>query len=416
MPADVMVLGAGIVGTSIAVHLAQRGQSVVLVDRRDAGEETSYGNAGLIQTEGVLPYTFPREIGKLIDYGFNQRTDMHYHPLALPRLAGFLGRYWWNSAPKRYAHVVAAYAPFILTAVAEHDRLIKAAGAEDLIVKQGWYRLFRSAATRDAAWREAEGVRDRFGVGHEQLSPAEMQAREPGLGGVIAGGLHWTDPWSIKDPGGLVKRYRDLFAKLGGRVERADALRLVPKGMGWSLPRDNGTIEAGQVVVALGPWSGDLVGRLGYNLPLGVKRGYHLHYAQPETHRLTSWVHDTDRGYMLCPMNQGIRLTTGVEFADRDAPSSPVQLGRAERSARELFPGLGAPVEAAPWRGARPCTPDMMPVIGPAPDHKGLWFAFGHAHHGMTLGPATGRLIAEMMAGEATYVDASAFGVGRLLR
>ena len=99
-------------------------------------------------------------------------------------------------------------------------------------------------------------------------------------------------------------------------------------------------------------------------------------------------------------MSKGIRLTTGVEFADRDAPPSPVQLARDEPLARELFP-LAERLEPEPWMGRRPCLPDMVPVIGKGERHQGLWFAFGHAHHGFTLGPVTGRLLAEMMTGRS---------------
>ena len=101
-------------------------------------------------------------------------------------------------------------------------------------------------------------------------------------------------------------------------------------------------------------------------------------------------------------MNRGIRLTTGVEFARRDAPPRPIQIERALPRARSLFP-LGEAVDAQPWMGARPCLPDMLPVIGKAPRHPGLWFDFGHQHHGLTLGPATGRLLAEMMTGDDAF-------------
>ena len=103
-------------------------------------------------------------------------------------------------------------------------------------------------------------------------------------------------------------------------------------------------------------------------------------------------------------MARGIRLTTGVEFAQRDAIRTPVQLGRVEPIARKLFP-LGERVDEEPWMGARPCTPDMLPVIGRAPRHRNLWFAFGHAHQGFTLGAVTGRLIAEMISGDQPLVD-----------
>jgi D-amino-acid dehydrogenase len=112
------------------------------------------------------------------------------------------------------------------------------------------------------------------------------------------------------------------------------------------------------------------------------------------------------------PMQRGIRLTTGAEFALRDAIRTPVQLGRAEPIARDLFP-LAERLDNEPWMGARPCTPDMLPVIGPAPQHANLWFAFGHAHHGLTLGAVTGRLVAQMVTGEQTFVDPAPYSAAR---
>jgi len=124
---------------------------------------------------------------------------------------------------------------------------------------------------------------------------------------------------------------------------------------------------------------------------------------------------DEDFGYVLAPMRRGVRLTTGVEFAHPDAPANPTQIVRAERRAREIF-DLGTPVETTPWLGLRPCLPDMRPVIGPAPGHPGLWFDFGHAHHGLTVGPASGRLLAEMMTGETPFADPSPFAATRFSR
>ena len=111
-------------------------------------------------------------------------------------------------------------------------------------------------------------------------------------------------------------------------------------------------------------------------------------------------------------MQRGIRLTTGAEFALRDAIRTPVQLGRAEPIARDLFP-LAERLDNEPWMGARPCTPDMMPIIGPAPRHEGLWFAFGHGHWGFTLGPATGKALASAMQGEPQPLDLSPYRIDR---
>jgi D-amino-acid dehydrogenase len=165
-------------------------------------------------------------------------------------------------------------------------------------------------------------------------------------------------------------------------------------------------------VVALGPWSMDVLAPLGYRFPLAVKRGYHMHYEAADGARLGRPVLDEEGGYVLTPMVGGLRLTTGAEFARRDAPKTPVQVDWTEKLARRLFP-FGARAEPEAWMGCRPIFPDSRPLIGKAPRHAGLWLAFGHQHLGFTLGPATGRLLAEMMTGEAPYVDPKPFGAER---
>ena len=169
---------------------------------------------------------------------------------------------------------------------------------------------------------------------------------------------------------------------------------------------------ARDAVVALGPWSNEVTEPLGYALPLGVKRGYHQHFRPQGNAVLNRPVLDVDGGFLLAPMMRGIRLTTGAEFADRDAAPSPVQVERAIPKARKLFP-LGDAVEAEPWMGARPCFPDMLPVIDRAARHPGLWFDFGHQHHGLTLGPVTGRLLAEMITGEEPFTDPAPYRADR---
>jgi len=210
----------------------------------------------------------------------------------------------------------------------------------------------------------------------------------------------------------LTKAYADLFTGRGGRFLKGDARQLDVHPSGWRLVTDKSSIEAREVVVALGPWSDDVFRPLGYRIPLAVKRGYHMHYGVEGNAALGHSVRDADGGFALAPMRKGIRLTTGVEFADRDAPPSPVQLARDEPLARELFPLTGR-LEPEPWMGCRPCLPDMVPVIGKGERHQGLWFAFGHAHHGLTLGPVTGRLIAEMMTGEEPFTEPSLYAASR---
>ena len=410
--ADAIVLGAGIVGICVALHLQQRGRSVALVDRRGGAEETSFGNAGLIQREGVYPYGFPHDYGALLRYGFNRTIDAHYHPSALPRLAPFLWKYWHHSRPARHEKIAHVYAKLIEHCVTEHDALAKEAGAEGFLKRTGWMKVFRTERERDIRYAEAARWKAEYGLNFRTLDADALREEEPHLAPVLVGGLHWVDPVCVDDPQGLALAYLTLFESRGGKFLQGNAASLAQAGEGWSVRTGDGNVTAKDAVIALGPWADTLTQSLGYDLPLAVKRGYHMHYRAAGHAKLNHPVLDHERGYFLAPMRRGVRLTTGAEFARRDAIKTPVQLGRAEPIARDLFP-LAERLDTEPWMGARPCTPDMLPIIGPAPRHRNLWFSFGHAHHGLTLGPVTGRLVADLVAGEKPFVDPAPYRADR---
>ncbi|QWG19982.1 FAD-binding oxidoreductase [Bradyrhizobium sediminis] len=412
LKADVLVLGAGMVGVGAALHLQQRGRDVILVDRNElAGEETSFGNAGLIECASVFPYMFPRDFGQILRYAMNRAPQVRYSLADLPAFLPWILRYYLASSPERALHSAMAELPLIRASLIEHEALIAEAGVPELLRRDGWIKLYRSDATLADALSDFERARQ-YGVAGHVLDGKAIAAREPNLSGEFSGAIHFPAPGFVPDPGGLAKAYAALLVRKGGRFLVGDARTLEQSAGGWRIGGSSGAAVAREVVVAMGPWS-DLVFRpLGYAIPLSVKRGYHLHVAARGNAVLNHPVLDADQGFVLAPMNRGIRLTTGVEFARRDAPPTPVQLQRALPQAHALFP-LGEAVDAKPWIGARPCLPDMLPVIGRAPRHAGLWFDFGHQHHGLTLGPATGRLLAEMMTGETPFADPTPFAVER---
>jgi D-lysine oxidase len=210
----------------------------------------------------------------------------------------------------------------------------------------------------------------------------------------------------------VTRAYAARFAGLGGVFLTGDARTLHRSGSNWRVETDQGALDASQCVIALGPWASDLFKQLGIALPLAVKRGYHRHFRAQGNAGLARPVLDADVGYLITPMEQGIRMTTGAEFAARDAQPSPVQFDRIMPRARELFP-FGERADDTTWMGSRPCLPDSRPVIGRAPRLSGLWLAVGHAHWGLTLGPATGRLIAEMIAGETPFCDPAPYRAER---
>jgi len=412
MHPDVVVLGAGMVGVSAALHLQQRGRSVVLIDRRGPGEETSYGNAGLIQREGVVPYPFPRDVLLLARYAFNLLPEANLHWSALPSIAPWLFRYWRASTPEEVAKTARGARPLVERCIVEHEALMGEAGLLGLVRRTGYMRIYRSAAALEDALAKQRMDRDLYGVSYEALDAAKVAELEPHLKGGIAGGVLMPDPVSVSDPGALVQGYARLFTERGGRLLEAEAQGLEQVSDGWSVATSRGPVSASAVVLALGPWSDDIFRPLGYRFPLGVKRGYHQHFKALGNATLNRPVLDAEFGYMLAPMARGIRLTTGAEFALRDAPPTPVQLARVTPHAAEIFP-LGEKAEPNFWLGRRPCLPDMLPMIGSAPRHKGLWFDFGHHHLGFTLGPVSGRLLAEMMTGEKPFTDPAPYRAER---
>ncbi len=411
MQRDVVVLGAGIVGLATALKIQEKGRSVALVDRAGAGEATSFGNAGIIERASIYPYAFPRRIPDLVRYALNGTPEAHYHLRFLPVIAPWLARYWWHSSAQRHEQAMRAALPLIERSLAEHEPLIAAAGAEGLVRRSGWIKLFRDEGRLDRAVAETRRLAG-FGLSLDIVDGAGMRALEPNLAGEVLGAIHYHDPACIADPGGLSKAYLRLFESRGGALLPGDARSLAASGSGWSVTTRDGVLMAQNAVVALGPWAEEVTRPLGYRLPMAVKRGYHIHFRPQGNAVLHHTLLDTDNGYVLAPMARGIRLTTGAEFAHRDAPPTPVQIRRTEPHARALFP-LGDAVDASPGMGSRPCTPDMLPVIGPAPNHKGLWFAFGHAHHGLTLAAVTGRLMAEMITGETPFTAPHHYGADR---
>jgi D-amino-acid dehydrogenase len=410
---DVVVLGAGIVGTSIALHLAKRGLSVALVDRGRPGEETSYGNAGVLEGETIFPPAFPPSLWSLLRVGLKRSPEANYHFAFLPRVAPWLFSFWLASRPRKLLEFAFAMRPLFSRAVAEHEALMAESGALQYLRKNGWAKIYRSEKSF-AAMAPELNLADELGIAYRALDTREMLELEPALKPHFERALYWPGAASVSNPLAVTKAYEARYEALGGVTLAGDARTLHKNGSAWRVDTAEGVLDAQHAVVALGPWAPDLLEPLGLHLPLGIKRGYHRHFKLAGTVEMRRPVVDPDNGYCVTPMQQGIRLTTGAEFAERDAPPSPVQFDRLMPKALEVYP-LGERVEEATWLGKRPCFPDSRPVIGPAPKQPGLWLAYGHAHWGLTLGPTTGRLVADLVTGATPFCDPAPYAAERFL-
>lgn len=388
---DVIVLGAGMVGVSTGLALQAQGHAVTIVDRKAPGTETSFGNAGVIQVEAAEPYGLPRDFKTLLRIALGQTNDVFWRAKDLVSMAPALFSYFRHSRPDEHARISRIYSSLTSSATIDHAPLIEAAHAQNIVSRDGLALLFRDERAFDRAALDAERVRQTFGVTSRVLGGTEYRREESALISTPAGAIHFDQSWSCSDPGGLTEAYAHLFQSRGGRIVLGDAGSFEQNESGWRVTTEEGAVEAEQIVVALGPWSPQLLKRIGYSIPMVYKRGYHGHYRTSFTLRRPFL--DAANGVVAASMRQGLRVTTGAALFAPQSEGDVRQLERGRAGLSQLL-DIGPRIEEDQWFGTRPCLPDMVPMVGRAPRHKGLWFNFGHGHQGFTLGPTTARLLA----------------------
>jgi D-amino-acid dehydrogenase len=270
---DVIVLGAGIVGVSAAYAARQRGLSVVLVDRREPGRETSYGNAGILSSGSITPLNVPSLWNVLPKYLTNRHPALRWDVAWSVRNAGWVVRFLANARASNTKPRAAALHGLIGASLKLHRDWIIKANAAHRFRETGWLKAWRSDAVASAKAEQA--VLAEFGIRSDLLDRQAISAIEPNIVPVYKVGLLHTQTASVDSPGAVVKAYAQMFAGAGGHIRRAEIRSIAQEGEGWRAVLSDGEMRARHVVVALGPWSADLLRPLGYRVPLASERGYH---------------------------------------------------------------------------------------------------------------------------------------------
>jgi len=407
------VIGAGIVGVCCALALQRRGWQVTLIDRREPGQETSDGNAGVIGTGSIFPINNPGLWHALPAMLKNTHPALRFDPAYVLASLPWFCRFLSHATPASTRRRAAALQTLIGAAAESHLPLLKEAGIMHRLRDNGWLKVFRNESSFLNTQRERDLLRD-FGVQFEVLDAGAVQALEPNLNPIFCRALFYPQSYSVDNPGRVVTAYADLFAARGGRIIKQHVAAITARTQGYSLATDQGVLDAHNVVVALGPWSGDLLKPLGYHFPLGFERGYNQHFLAEPGALPSRPVHDADGAYVMTPTDQGLRVLSGVELKARDAPSTPRQLEQILPALHQAV-RLAGPADAEVWRGARPSLPDELPVLGAAPRHPGLWLAFGHQHIGFSTGAISGKIMASLMSAEPLEFDLLPFQAQRFV-
>ncbi|WP_164854899.1 FAD-binding oxidoreductase [Devosia sp. 1566] len=411
---DVVVIGGGIVGLASALELQSRGRLVAIVDPDEPLGRASYGNAGMLSRGSIFPVAGPGVLKKLPGYLSGRDVAVRVRLAALPSLTQWGRRFVAAANETAWRKAATALAPMVALCVDRHVALAERVGARHMIRHNGYLRLYRHEHGVGASALERT-VLTEHGVRHQVLSIEEVREAEPHLAPRFGSGLLFTDTASVESPGELVAAYRRAFLADGGRIVRGWADVFQGGEDNVIVHTATGQVSAQYGVLAAGAWSARVAARLGYHIPLAAERGYHLHLKLRGNAGLNRPIFDTAGGYVMSPMDGAIRVLSGVELARPDDTPDYRQIEAVVADAQQSLP-LAKDPEQKIWIGSRPSTPDGLPVIGKAARHPRLVFAFGHGHIGFANGPATGRVVAQLIAGEPLDFPIGAFDAARFGR
>ncbi len=412
MKAEVCVIGAGIVGLTTALELQDRGIDVVLVDKGEAGRQTSYGNAGVLSVSTVLNVNNPRLFRIIPRLLANAVPYFDYDFAYALTKFGWLTAFFQKALPRYSLPIARALQGLQRLSIDRHRQLIARANAHSVFAERGWLKVYGDAKAYRASARERD-LMQQLGVDYDQLSSADVRSLEPALTREYECGLLLTETCSVSDPYVLTRAYLDLFETEGGRLHKMHVVRL-DEGSDWRIGGTDGTVlHADNVVIACGPWAPDLCDAIGYHVPMAWERGYHVQLESPQP-VLQRPVFDVQHGFVMAPQGRLTRISSGVEFAHRDAAPDYRQIERAVVAARESS-AFGKQAIGDPWVGSRPTLPDGLPVIGRADRHRKLWFNFGHQHIGMSTSTGSAIVLADLLTGRpGGDLDPGAYAPTRL--
>jgi D-amino-acid dehydrogenase len=407
---NIAIVGAGIVGMSAALYLQRDGHSVTVFDPNEPGSGASYGNAGLICTDQSLPIVLPGILARIPKMLCDRYGPLVIRPAYLPHLALWLTRLALATRPQKIASTSGALGSLLDRAEEAYQPLLQLSESSDLVRKSGRMLVYST----EAGFKGSEPARaewHRRGIHFTSLTPHEARELEPAIGPACKHALLVPGCSCVINPQLLVQRFAGAFARAGGRFVRQGVHRIERRSGQLEVTTDTGRYPVDVAVIAAGARSKSLCDSLGVSVPLDTERGYHLMFA-PAALALNRPVLWADRYIHLVPMTTGIRLTSGIEFAGLDAPPDFRRIHRLARLAKEMFPTLdNTPVSE--WLGFRPTLPDSLPAIGKLPGHQDVIACFGHQHLGLTLGPLSGRIVADLVAGRDPPVNLTPFRVPR---
>jgi len=405
---NVIVIGAGVVGVCCALWLQKNGRKVILIDRGDPGAGTSSGNACTIADYACIPINNPKLFRQLPSLLFARQSPLSFDPLYVISHLGWISRFLRNCSRSRVANIIEALGTLLQHTAAGLDPLIKETNSAQLFSEQGCLYVYQTKKAHESAY-PYNLTRLDHGVQFDWLKSDGIKDLEPSLNLNFYSGMLFREARQVINPQMLVTRFFDHFVANGGEFIRTSVKGLDSSGQAAIL-KNGDTVAADKVIVAAGAFSKQIENTGTARLPLDTERGYHVQFEGKQTllQRPVGWA---EAGLYATPTNEGLRLAGTVEIAGLEKPANQRSIDYLTQKANEMFNLEEKPQQT--WLGYRPTLPDALPVIGQSVQSPHIYYAFGHQHIGLTLAGITGKLISELVTGEAPSVDISPFSAKR---
>lgn len=411
---DVVVVGAGLVGMTIALKLRQEGLRVLVIDRDEPGKGASYGNAGYLATELVNPLSTPATLRRAPKLLLDPHGPLVLPPGYLPSLLPWLWRFTMAARKKNVSQGQRALAALNTRALGAWQRCLASINAREELIASGYLMVWEKARALNQA-RQRQAQLNEYGIDAELLDASAVQARDSGLSRSIHHALFFPNAYQVSDPYRVVKRLVGAFSRVGGELACESVEHIDAAYNGVTITTGQRSIEAGRVVIATGAWSARMAELLGLKIPLESESGHHLTLSD-RIGALRQPVGSAERNVVLTPMRCGLRVVGFSELGGLALKPSPKRSRTLKHHASALLSNAEGMEQAQGWMGYRPTLPDSLPVIGKHPRHPQVQLAFGHQHLGLTLAAITAELVADQMMGRAPDIDLAPFRADRFER
>lgn len=411
MSEKIVVIGAGLIGTSTAMRLAQKGKNVVLIDKDFEGKPTSGNNAGIIAYCDIFPMLSAKDLLRIPFWLTDPKAMISMRPSYAFKMLPFFFQLVKSTLPSRRKGVIAARLSLMETVMADHYDQIDKADHATFIAETGTYYLYQRESSFNADVEEHK-LKESFGYGMETVSASDAYKRIDGLERGVYKAVFEKDSAVLKSPSGLLAYLREKAKGLGVEFKQGQVnhIRRNVDEIHVDLA-DGNVIDADEIVIAAGAFSRKMVKDLGFDVPLDTERGYNVTIENPPF-TFDGAVIIKDAQLAISSLTDGLRVGGGVEFAGIDAAPDYSRIDKMVKISQGLFPSIPDD-QGVRWMGCRPSMADDMPVIGRHPRDKRVYFAFGHGHLGMTMAAVTAKHICNLIVDGETDVDLSPFRVDR---